>query len=181
MYKTTGRIDEDLLQEILKNRRSTFQTVTIWAVFVVGLAYILVALFQRDWFGAVMAAIMAFLGYYALFRRPAKWLAAQRSVLKDAGGTIEYTVSYEDDCVSIHNHNTGWKGTLAYVNFRKGMRTDRLIVLFTFKDEYVVTFLNQLTPTQQEQLLEHLKKKLPHKFLKRFRWSVHTAKKKNED
>lgn len=174
MFKTTGHIDEDLLREILANRRSTLRTVMIWVIFVLGLLYILVALFLRDWFGASMAAIMAFLGYYALFRRPAKWLAFQRSVLSAAGGSLEYTVSYENDCIRILCHNNGWKGTLAYSNFKSGLRTDRLIVLFTFKDEYVVTFLRQLTPRDQELLREHLSKKLPG----RFRWSVHT---KDED
>lgn len=171
MYKTTGHIDEELLREILSNRRSTLRTVMIWVVFILGLLYILVALFLRDWFGAVMAAIMAFLGYYALFRRPAKWITFQRSVLTSAGGSLEYTVSYENDCISILCHNNGWKGTLAYSNFKSGLRTDRLLVLFTFKDEYVVTFLRQLPPRDQKLLREHLFRKLP----KRFRWSIHVS------
>lgn len=172
MYKTTGKINEDLLQEIVKKRRSTLQTIMIWVVFIVGLAYILVALYIRDWFGLVMAIIMAFLGYNALFRRPAKWLKAQRELLAANNGALEYTTSYEENCISIFCHNNGWKGTLAYSNFKRGMRTDDHIVLFTFKDEYVVTFLKQLAPRDQQLLREHLAKKLP----KKFRWSVHVTK-----
>ena len=170
MFETTGKITQEVLDDILKYRRPKFRTVMLWIIFIVGLAYIIVALFLQDWFGAAMAAFMAYLGYYALFIRPKKWMKTQQEAMrKNNSEWLEYKTSYENDCIRIFCMTNGWKGTLAYSNFKRGLETDKYIVLFTFKDEYIVTFKRQLTPYEQEKLKEHLKKKLPKKF-KWTRW-----------
>lgn len=171
MFETTGKITEEVMEEILANKRPKFRTVMIWIVFIVGLIYILVALFLRDWFGAAMAVIMAYLGYNALFARPRKWRTAHANICEQYKiDGLEYKTSYENDCIKILCLTNGWKGTLAYSNFRRGLETDKYIVLFTFKDEYIVTFKRQLSTYDQGKLKEHLKKKLP----KKFRWNIVT-------
>ena len=176
MFETTGKITREVIEEILSLRRSLFRKIMLWVVFLAGLCYIIVALFLQDWFGAAMAAFMAFLGYYALFIRPRKWLKTQLDALeKNHSEGLEYKISYEDDCIRIHCLTNGWKGTLAYSNFRRGLETDKYIVLFTFKDEYTVTFKNQLVYNDQQRLKKHLKNKLP----KRFRWT-YALKKETE-
>lgn len=168
MFETTGKITREVMEEILAHKRTKFRTIMIWAVFAVGLIYLLVALFKQDWFGAAMAAIMAYLGYNALFARPRKWMKAQLDALETyKTDGISYKTSYANDCVNITCLTNGWKGTLAYSNFKRGMETEEYLVLFTFKDEYVITFKKQLSSYDVYRLKEHLKKKLP----KKFRWT----------
>ena len=178
MYETTGKIDEDVLVEIQANRHSRIQMIALWAIFIGAFVYVLVAAFQKDGFGAVMAFIMLFLAVRALWMRPQKWMKIQLQALEaNKTGSLEFTTSYGEDAVNIWCRTNGWKGTLAYSNFVKGIETDNLIVLFTFKQEYVVTWKKQLAPHQIEALKEHLNRKFSgRKFFKRFKWIVNVTK-----
>ena len=178
MYETTGKIDRSVLEKIQKCRKSPVQKVALWAVLILGVVYLFIAASQKDTFGIVMAAIMAFLGFRAVWIRPEKWMKIQEEALA-ANNTdaLEFTTSYAEDCVNIWCRTSGWKGTLAYSNFTKGVETDDLLVLFTFKGEYVVTWKNQLTPARQKDLKKLLTKKFSgRKLFKRFKWISYVTK-----
>lgn len=167
MYETRGAIDKDVLQSICDHRLKRYQKAVLYVVFGGGLAYLVAGFFSRDPFGAFMGGLMALAGAYACFYRPRKWMRIQQSAL-DANHTdhLTYTVSYADDHVKIRCETNGWNGTLAYSNFTKAVETDELFVLFTFKQEYVVTFKKQLGEYGCGELKKFLQTRLP----RRFRW-----------
>ncbi|MDO4488550.1 MAG: hypothetical protein Q4B67_05640 [Eubacteriales bacterium] len=164
MYKTTGIIDKEVVDKILKKKKPMYKVAMTWLITVAGAVYVVVALMGGDLFGAVMGFIMAALGVNSLFRLPARWKKSQYEAIDANGGGISFTTEFTEETIEITNNATREHVSVPLRILRRGLDTDEYIVLFNYREDYALVFKKGLAPHEIEKLKEHINLKTNQKF-----------------
>lgn len=163
MFKTTGFVNEAFLNGV-KRYFFPFYTKLLLALIPLCLLLFLAIDPVRYLLVVPVGVCILYLvaaAVYVLQRNRILHLQLKR--IHETTGTyeMEYTVSFEEDGVVIHNHATGANGKLRYDVMRKLVKRQSFYALITSSRQYVPIFVESLSDQEKEELLAFLKSHAP--------------------
>lgn len=163
-FKTTGVIDEVILKEVHRHRRSKNNKILLSIVFTI-LAADLVFLFLRQSYTFVLVILGFFAVYilsYSYFVWRAKRLNAER--MKECGYKNTYTItsSFDNEGVTVFYHDTNTTSSIKYRDFGRIVETADVFIIFTRAKLFTVVFKAGLNEAGQTAFISFLKENFPN-------------------
>lgn len=163
MFKTTGTVNKDILDEIKKffiPRNFLF----IFALELAGVIYLAVMGYMYDLeYVAIVLIYSLFLVFIACCPRPNRAVKFELERMAELTGKREadYTVYFEDDCVVMQNLSSGGINRVKYDRLKSLKKCKTVYALFTKTEMFIPIFISCLSEKDKNELLTYLKTHAP--------------------
>lgn len=162
--ETTGVINEAVLKEVHRHRRSKNRKILLTILFTMLTADIAFLVFDQSYTTVliILGFITVYFLSYSYFVWRSKKLNAQR--IKECGYTDTYTIttSFDNEGVTTFHHETNTTSMIKYEDFSRIVETEDVFIIITRAKLFTLVFKSDLNEAEQAAFISFLKGNFPN-------------------